>query len=42
MLHVPNRQVPPQANFLTVDSLCVSFGRDLPEGTAVRGVSFSL
>ncbi|MCK1543905.1 ABC transporter ATP-binding protein [Bradyrhizobium sp. 179] len=42
MLHVPNRQVPPQANLLTVDSLCVSFGRDLPEGTAVRGVSFSL
>ncbi|MCK1711212.1 ABC transporter ATP-binding protein [Bradyrhizobium sp. 143] len=42
MLHVPNRQVSPQANLLTVDSLCVSFGRDLPEGTAVRGVSFSL
>lgn len=42
MLHVPNRQVPPQANLLTVDSLCVSFGRDLPEGTAVRDVSFSL
>lgn len=42
MLHAPNRQVPPQANLLTVDSLCVSFGRDLPEGTAVRGVSFSL
>lgn len=42
MLHVPIRQVPPQANLLTVDSLCVSFGRDLPEGTAVRGVSFSL
>ncbi|WP_409241867.1 dipeptide ABC transporter ATP-binding protein [Bradyrhizobium sp. NC92] len=42
MLHVLNRQVPPQANLLTVDSLCVSFGRDIPEGTAVRGVSFSL
>ncbi|MCK1615950.1 ABC transporter ATP-binding protein [Bradyrhizobium sp. 159] len=42
MLHVPNQQVSPQANLLTVDSLCVSFGRDLPEGTAVRGVSFSL
>lgn len=42
MLHVPPRQVPPQADLLTVDRLCVSFGRDLPEGTAVRGVSFSL
>ncbi|MDF0523172.1 ABC transporter ATP-binding protein [Bradyrhizobium yuanmingense] len=42
MLHVLNRQVPLQANLLTVDSLCVSFGRDIPEGTAVRGVSFSL
>ncbi|MVT55373.1 dipeptide ABC transporter ATP-binding protein [Bradyrhizobium yuanmingense] len=42
MLHVLNRQVPPQANLLTVDSLCVSFGQDIPQGTAVRGVTFSL
>ncbi|AMA60196.1 dipeptide ABC transporter ATP-binding protein [Bradyrhizobium sp. CCGE-LA001] len=42
MLQVLNRQGLPQADLLTVDSLRVSFGRDFPEGTAVRGVSFSL
>ncbi|MCP3392325.1 ABC transporter ATP-binding protein [Bradyrhizobium sp. CCGB12] len=42
MLHVLPPQVPPQADLLTVDSLCVSFGRDLRQGTAVRDVSFSL
>lgn len=42
MLQVLNRRGLPQADLLTVESLRVSFGRDCPEGTAVRGVSFSL
>ncbi|MCK1702946.1 ABC transporter ATP-binding protein [Bradyrhizobium sp. 146] len=41
MLHVLPPQ-PPQPSLLNVDSLRVSFGRDNPNGTAVRGVSFSL
>ncbi|MGY3077975.1 peptide/nickel transport system ATP-binding protein [Bradyrhizobium sp. LM6.10] len=41
MLHVLPPQLP-QPSLLNVDSLRVSFGRDNPDGTAVRGVSFSL
>src|SRR5438270_451088 len=42
MLHVLPPQLPQQPSLLNVDSLRVSFGRDNPDGTAVRGVSFSL
>ncbi|WP_082907697.1 dipeptide ABC transporter ATP-binding protein [Bradyrhizobium neotropicale] len=38
MLHL----VQPEAQLLTVDSLRVCFARNVAEGTAVRGVSFSL
>ncbi|MDA9505620.1 ABC transporter ATP-binding protein [Bradyrhizobium sp. CCBAU 11386] len=42
MLHVAPKLVSQQTDLLNVDSLRVSFGRNVPEGTAVRGVSFSL
>ncbi|MHC6157448.1 dipeptide ABC transporter ATP-binding protein [Bradyrhizobium elkanii] len=42
MLQAPPRPVSLQANLLTVDSLRVSFGRDIATKAVVRNVSFSL
>jgi peptide/nickel transport system ATP-binding protein len=42
MLQAPPRPVSQQADLLTVDSLRVSFGRDIATKVVVRNVSFSL